>query len=148
MTDALDIMREFVESYPDANVLGELSIDYTSNVPNSAGLFPTGLVEIRRRTDLLGNVESDRQANFALYTVLVKAPGDDAGATYNASWLMGFQQWVLDRSAQGLAPTFGDVPDKESMVAQNGQIYQSEDEGWAMYVMQISATFTKRFERS
>ena len=148
MTDALDIMREFIDSYPDADILGELAIDYTSNVPNSAGLFPTGLVEVRKRRDILGNVESDRQANFALYAVLTKAPGDDEGATYNASWIMGFQEWVLDQSAKGLAPRFGDVPEKEGMVAQNGQVYQSDEEGWAMYVIQISATFTKRFERS
>lgn len=148
MTDALDVMREFVESYEGFDVLGDLRIDYTSNVPNSAGLFPAGLVEVARRKDIFGNVESDRQANFALYTVMEKAPGDDSGATYNAGWLMGFQEWVLEQSALGLAPTFGDVPDEESMVAQNGQLYESDAEGWAMYAIQISASFTKRFERS
>lgn len=148
MTDALDVMREFVKSYEDFDVLGELAIDYTSNVPNSAGLFPSGLVEVGRRRDVLGNVESDRQANFALYAVLEKSPGDDAGASYNAGWLMDFQEWVLEQSAKGLAPSFGDVPEKERIVAQNGQIYESDAEGWAMYAIQISASFTKRFERS
>ena len=148
MTEALDIMREFIGSYPDADVLGGLAIDYTSNVPNSAGLFPSGLVEVARRRDILGNVHSDRQANFALYAVLEKSPDDDEGATYNAEWLIGFQEWVLEQSARGLAPTFGDVPENESMVAQNGQIYESDAEGWAMYAIQISASFTKRFERS
>lgn len=147
MTDALDVMREFVESYEDFDVLGDLMIDYTDNVPSSAGLFPSGLVEVARRTDVLGNVESDRQANFALYTVMEKAAGEDAGATYNAGWLMDFQEWVLDQSAMGLAPTFGDVPERERMVAQNGQLYESDAEGWAMYAIQISASFTKRFER-
>ena len=148
MTDALDVMRAFVESYPDFDVLGDLMIDYTSNVPNSAGLFPSGLVEVNRRTDIFGNVESDRQANFALYAVLTKSPDDDVGATYNAEWLMGFQEWVLEQSARGLAPRFGDVPEKEGIVAQNGQVYESDAEGWAMYAIQISASFTKRYERS
>lgn len=148
MTDALDAMRGFVASYPDFDVLGDMQIDYTDHVPNSAGLFPSGLVEVDRRRDILGNVESDRQANFALYAVFEKSPDDDAGATYNAGWLMGFQEWVLDQSARGLAPHFGDVPERERMAAQNGQIYESDAEGWAMYAIQISASFTKRFERS
>ena len=145
MSDALDIMRDFVASYPDFDILGELAIDYTSNVPNCAGLFPAGLVEVRRRRDILGNVESDRQVNFALYAVLANSPGIAADSEYNAEWLMGFQEWVLDQSARGLAPAFGDVPERERMTAQNGELYQSDEEGWAMYVIQISAGFTKRF---
>ena len=61
---------------------------------------------------------------------------------------MSFQEWAQERSALGLAPVFGDEPRSERVSAQNGQVYQSDEEGWAMYVIQISATFTKRFERS
>lgn len=144
---ALEKMREFVASFPDWDVLGELAIDYADRIPNTAGLFPSGLVPVRRRTDLLGNVETDDQYNFALYTVLGKSPGEDAGATLNAEWVMAFQQWVQEQSALGLAPTFGDYPRRERLVAQNGAIYSADPEGTAVYVIQITASFTKRHER-
>ena len=142
---ALEKMRGFVASFPEANVFEALVIDYTDNVPNSGGLFPGGLVEISRRRDLLGNVTVTNQYNFALYTVLEKSPDEDIGATLNAEWQMAFQEWVQAQSVKGLAPAFGDEPRTEAITAQNGTIYSAEDEGTAMYVIQLSVTFTKYF---
>lgn len=148
MSTALEKMRAFVESFPDFDVLGSgLSVDYADRVPDCAGLFPSGLVEVRRRRDLLGNVETDNQYNFALYMVMGKSPGDDAAATLNAEWAMAFQEWVQDQSARGLAPTFGDYPRQERVQAQNGAIYSADAEGTAVYAIQISASFTKRHGR-
>lgn len=144
---ALETMREFVQSYSDADVLAVLDIDYTDKVPNAAGLFPSGLVELRRSTDLLGNVTVENQYNFALYTTLEKAPGDDEGATLNAEWQMAFQEWVQEQSARGLAPAFGDEPRRERIVAQNGAIYSADPEGTAVYAIQISVEFIRNYER-
>lgn len=144
---ALEKMRSFIASYPNADILGELAIDYTDQVPNMGGIFPSGLVEVSRRTDLLGNVACQNQYNFALYTVFEKAPGEDEGATYNAEWLMNFQEWVQQSSAFGLAPTFGDEPRTERITAQNGAIYSAESEGTAMYAIQVSVAFTKNYEK-
>lgn len=46
MPDAtpLEKMRAFVASYPDADILSTLQIDYTDQVPEMAGIFPQGLV--------------------------------------------------------------------------------------------------------
>ncbi len=148
MTTALEKMRGFVQSYPDADILGALQIDYTDHVPNCGGLFPSGLVEVARRRYVLGDADVDQQYNFALYTVLEKAPGEDAGATYNAEWLMGFQEWVQEQSVLGLAPTFGDFPRSERVWAGNGAVYSADEEGVAVYAIQISASFTKHYERS
>ncbi len=147
MSTALETMRSFVASYPDADVLAGLAIDYADRVPDCASLFPSGLVEVRRSTDLLGNVTTENQYNFALYTVLGKAPGDDETATHNAEWQMGFQEWVQEQSARGLAPTFGDEPRRERIVAQNGAIYSADAEGTAVYAIQITASFTRHFEK-
>ena len=144
MSDALETMRAFVESYPDSGALSSFAIDYADRVPGCAGLFPGGLVEVRRRTDLLGNVTVENQYNFTLYTVMAKAPGEDDGATLNAEWQMAFQEWVQEQSARHLAPTFGDEPRTERMTAQNGTIFSADEEGVAVYVIQISASF-KRF---
>ena len=144
----LEKMRAFIARYPHGDALENLQIDYTDKVPNCGGLFPSGLVEVRRRTDLLGNVTAENQLNFALYAMMAKAPGDDAGATVNAEWGAGLQEWVQEQSAIGNAPTFGDEPHTERITAQNGAIYSADDEGWAVYAIQISAAYTKRFERS
>jgi len=142
---ALEKMREFVESYPDADILDSLSIDYTDNVPSNGGLFPNGMVEISRQYDLLGNATVVNQYNFALYALFEKAPGEDLGATANAEWLMGFQQWVQAQSVTREAPVFGDEPRMEQITAQNGMLYEAEEEGTALYAIQISVTFTKHF---
>lgn len=138
---ALDTMREFVQSYPDYEVLSRFDIDYTDKVPNSGGLFPSGMVEVSRRSDLLGNVTVTNQLNFALYTTLEKWEG----SLDNAEWQLGFQQWVQAQSALGLAPTFGDEPRTETITAQNGQLYSADEEGTALYVVQINVTFTKYY---
>lgn len=138
---ALDTMREFVQSYPDYEILSRLDIDYTDKVPNSGGLFPSGMVEVSRRSDLLGNVTVTNQLNFALYTTLEKWEG----SLDNAEWQLGFQQWVQAQSALGLAPTFGDEPRTETITAQNGQLYSADEEGTALYVVQINVTFTKYY---
>lgn len=144
---ALEKVKAFVASFPGADVLAELAIDYADRIPDTAGLFPSGLVEVRRVPDVLGNVTVVNQYNFALYTVMSKAPGDDAGATLNAEWVQAFQEWVQEQSVLGLAPTFGDDPRQERITAQNGAIYSADAEGVAVYAIQISVTFTKRFEK-
>lgn len=142
---ALEKMRGFVESYPGFDILGSLAIDYTDQVPDNGGLFPAGLVEIARRRDILGNVTVTNQCNFALYTVFAKSADEDEGATYNAEWLIDFQQWVQEMSARRQAPVFGDDPKAEQITAQNGTIYSADEEGTAMYVIQISVEFEKHF---
>ena len=141
-------MREFVGSYPDADVLSALDIDYTDAIPNTAGLFPSGLQEIRRRMDITGAGAVENQYNFALYARFPKPTEEDAQATMNASWVMDFQEWVQEQSMRGLAPTFGDYPRNERIVAGNGELYSASDEGTALYVIRISVSFTKTFERN
>lgn len=138
---ALETMRGFVQSFPDYDILSRLDIDYTDKIPNSGGLFPSGMVEVSRRGDILGNVTVTNQLNFALYATLEK--WEDG--TYNAEWQLGFQQWVQEQSVRGLAPSFGDEPARERIVAQNGTLYSAGDEGTAIYVIQINVTYTKTY---
>ena len=140
-------MRAFVASYPDADILSTLAIDYTDQVPDMGGIFPQGIQEVARQTDILGNATVTNQLNFALYTVLTKAPEDDVGATYNAEWVLDFQQWVQAQSVTHQVPTFGDVPYMEQIAAQNGEIYSTPTEGVAIYAIQISVLYQKKFRR-
>lgn len=142
---ALEKITAFVRSYPGADILQEFHIDYTDQIPANGGTFPSGLVEISRKEDLMGNVTVSNQYNFGLYYVFPKSPGDDERAAANADWIMDFQEWVQERSATGEAPVFGDRPREERIMAQNGVLYSAQDEGTAIYMVQLSVRFVKYF---
>lgn len=143
---ALEKIRSFIQAYPGCDILQEFRVDYTDQIPANGGVYPSGLVEISRREDILGNLEITSQYNFGLYYVFLKAAGDDVGATANADWIMDFQEWVQEQSARGLAPTFGDDPRREQVQAQNGVLFQADEEGLATYMVQLSVQFIKIYE--
>ena len=135
-------LKTWLSTFPGAAALGQMQVDYTSSLPGCFGVFPAGLVEVGRTEDLIGNVTVENQYNFALYLVFEKAPGDDAGATVNADWVMEFQRWVQRESIAHRAPTFGDVDlRRETISAQNGALYSADAEGLGMYLIRLSATF-------
>lgn len=143
---ALEKIRDFVKSYPGSDIFRQFHIDYTDQIPFNGGVFPSGLVEISRKRDILGYITVTNQYNFGLYYVFEKSPGDDVGAEVNANWVMDFQEWVQERSALGTAPTFGDEPRSETITAQNGVLYDADKEGTAMYMVQLTVQFIKKYE--
>ena len=143
---AIDKIRDWLAAFPDYHKLCGFRVDYTDAIPNNGGIFPSGLVEISRRSDIMGNVTVENQYNFGLYYVFAKAPGDDAGAAVNADWVMDFQNWVQEQSIRRLAPTFGDDPDTERIQAQNGVLYAADEEGTATYMVQLSVNYTRFYK--
>ena len=140
----LEKMREWLKTFPSFDILGSFQVDYTDRIPNVGSIAPEGLTEVSRRKDIMGNTTVVNQYNFGLYFNLMKAPGDDAGALINADWLMEFQEWIQEQSITGEAPVFGDVPNDEKITAQNGQLYQADGEGTAVYMIQLSVQFIKK----
>lgn len=145
MTD-LDKIREWLKTYPGTAPVRELKVDYYSPNPDNGSIDPSGLVEISRTVGITGDVTVENQYNFALYFVLLKSPDDDIGATDNAALLMDFQQWIQEQSLRRLAPAFGDDPETETIKAQNGALYAANEEGVAVYTVQLSINFIKYFE--
>lgn len=145
MTD-LEKIRKWISTYLGTSRLQDFRVDYYEAAPDNGSIAPAGLVEISRAEDILGNVTVENQYNFGLYYTLAKAPGDDAGATENAAWIMGLQQWVQEQSLRHLAPTFGDDPRGETIKAQNGELLAADEEGTAIYMVQLSVNFTKHYE--
>lgn len=143
MTD-LERVKEWLATFPGHDILTDMHVDYTDHIPDNGGVFPAGLVELRKRTDVLGNVTLYNQRNFAIYYVLEKSPGDDVGALINASWVEDFQDWVQEQAARGLVPKLGDRTTAAS--AQNGILYDADAEGVATYAVQLSITFQKEIE--
>lgn len=142
----LEKLKKWLGTYPGYDILSAFQVDYTDQVPNNGGVYPSGLVEINRRSDIVGNVTVVNQYNFGLYYVFEKAPGDDTGATINADWIMDFQEWVQEQSATKRAPIFGDVPSSEKIIAQNGILYETDEEGTATYMVQLSVEFVRKYE--
>ncbi len=145
MTD-LEKLQKWLQTYPNADYLTGFRVDYTDRLPGQVGILPAGLTELSRVKDLIGNVTVQNQYNFALYVVFQKAPGDDVGAQVNADWVMDFQRWVQAQSVTHQAPIFGNVDQQEeTMRAQSGTLYECDDEGVAMYVVQLSAIYKLYF---
>lgn len=145
MTD-LERVRQWLATYTGSIPVQGMKVDYFSPNPDNGSIDPSGFIEVSRTTDIMGNVTVENQYNFALYFVLLKSPDDDTGATDNAALLMDFQRWVQDQSVCRLAPVFGDDPDAETIKAQNGALYAADEEGTAIYMVQLSINFIKYFE--
>lgn len=145
MTD-LEKIRNWLKGYPGATPVRELKVDYYSPNPDNGSIDPSGLIEVSRVPDIMGGVTVENQYNFALYFVLLKSPDDDTGATDNAALLMDFQRWIQEQSLRRLAPVFGDDPDAETIKAQNGALFAANEEGVAIYTVQLSINFIKYYE--
>ena len=144
---ALEKVRAWIATFPDFDILSSFQVDYADQAaPNNGGIIPNGLVEVERRRDITGNITVTNQYNFGIYSVFAKPPGDETGAAINADWLMGFQEWVQAQSVTGRAPVFGDIPNAEKIIAQNGVLYEATEEGTATYMVQLSVQFKKKYE--
>lgn len=143
---ALDKLKTWLGTYSGHDILSNFFVDYTDKVPSNGGVFPSGLVEVERSKDILGDVTVTNQYNFALYYVFEKSPGGDEAVT-NADWIEDFQGWVQAQSILGSAPSFGDETNTEKITAQNGVMYDSNDEGTAMYMVQLAVQFKKIYLR-
>lgn len=139
----LDRMIAWIATYPDYDIFSNgFFVDYTDRMPANGGIFPSGLQEISRRENVIGDITVDNQYNFAVYCLLPKPPEDGETAQSNAEWVMAFQRWVQDQSLSHLAPTFGNIDaDKETIKAQNGILYSQGDEGTALYMVQLAVRF-------
>ena len=142
----LQKIREWLQGYPRITSAMAIQVDYYADHPEKSSIAPSGLVEISRKEDVLGNIVVENQYNFALYFVFPKAPEDDVGATQNAEFLLGFQRWVQEQSILGRVPTFGDDPGSETVKAQNGEIAYAGPEGIGMYTVLLSINFIKKYE--
>lgn len=142
---AITKIRKWLQTFPGNDRLESLQVDYVSAEPGSGSIAPSGLIEISRIEDILGNITVENQYNFGLYYVFAKSTDDDEGSTQNADWMMDLQEWVQEQSITGAAPKFGDEPAAERIKAQNGSIYGANEEGTAIYMVQLSINFIKKY---
>ena len=97
---ALEKIRDWISTFPGYDILADFQVDYTDQMTaNSGGIFPSGLVEVARSSDIMGTTTVHNQYNFALYYTFLKAPGDKISSGANADWVMDFQEWCQEQSA-------------------------------------------------
>jgi hypothetical protein len=142
----LDSIMEWLTNYKGFDRLQDLRVDYYSQQPDNGSIDPSGVQIISITENIIGTKTVDMQYNFGVYFVLAKDPGDEETAVDNAAWVMDFQKWVNEQSILQLAPTFGDVPKSETIKAQNGAVTAADNEGVAIYMVQLSVNFTKIYE--
>ena len=136
-------VRQWLSTFPDFGELAESGwhVDYTDAAPVNAGIYPGGITEVSKATDILGNVRLTNQLNVAVYRMVELAPGDDVQALAHSEILERLTMWVQDQSAQKLLPVIGDIPAFNTATASNGEMYSASIEGYAVYSIQISITF-------
>ena len=144
----LERVRQWLLGYPGMEEVEGLTVDYYPAEPGVGSMAPAGLTEVARREDILGNVAVEQTMSFQLSFVLVKDERDDALATRNAQWLLDLQQWVQQQSLGKLAPTFGDLPRKEWVRAEDGALKEVSQEGTAVYAVRLTFGFMKMYEVS
>ena len=139
--DVLERVRQWLSSFPQWEDGALLYIDYLQGVPGMASLCPGGLEVVSSRTDVLGRIQLNCRYQFALYRV-----GDPAGSGKDAAWLLDFQNWVLEQTALGLAPRFGDDPARETLFAEKAALKDASQPGSGVYTVKLTAKFVKIFE--
>ena len=137
MTD-LNKMKNWLLSYPDWGD-GALHINYTDGLPGNGGLYPVGFETVSSRKDILGNRQNRYRYRFVLYRTVAGQHSDPEGAR----WLLDFQKWVQQEGAAGNTPKFGDDPQAEQLLAEDGMCHQVLQSGVRVYKVTLLAEFTK-----
>lgn len=133
-------MKNWLTGFPLWN--GEvLTVDYTDGIPEHCGLYCQGLEEVSRKADILGNGEIFNRLHFTLCRTADRS-GDNIA---HAQWLLALQGWIGQQSALGLAPVFGDVPQRERIWAHSGKLQDSKQAGTARYTAEITVEFISKF---
>ncbi len=136
----LEKLKVWLQTYPAWE--DTIQVDFAEDIPGNTGLFPTGVEELSRREDVLGNLQVECRYSFDLRRQV--AGGCDG--TANAQWLLDFQIWVQQQSAGGLAPHFGDVPQQERMQVRGGSLKAVSPVGTGTYIVTLMADFMKVYE--
>lgn len=119
-----------------------LYVDRTPPQTGNSGLYPTGVEELSRQEDIMGNVTVQNRMQFTLYRVT----SDGADNTRQAQWLLALQQWLQSQSAAGLAPAFGDIPHRERIRGEKGKRKTTTQAGTGTYLLTITVDYTKIYK--
>ena len=136
--EELDKLVAWLAGYPGWG--GSLQVDHMDGLPGSIGLFPAGLEEVGRSEDVLGNVTVHNRSHYMLHRVCA-GPED---SEENARWLLEFQRWALDQTLYRKTPVFGDLPERERILAQRGRLFRNPQTGTATYGVNVTVDWMRK----
>lgn len=144
---ALEKLKAWIATFPGFDILSGFQVNFIDQIPVSAYPFPAGLVELERHCDIMGNPKTLNQYNFGLYHAFEKDQTMDQAAL-SLEWVAEFQEWIQDQSIRGMAPVFGDEPQREKIMIPNGMFFKAENADALTYVLQIEVQFYKNYGRN
>ena len=100
----IETIKNWLLEWPGMARFDGLQVDFGDFRREGAGLYPLGLEELERTTDIYGAVTVRNRCRFTLSFLLEKPAGD---APDNAGWLLELQQWAQRRALAGDVPRFG-----------------------------------------
>ena len=143
MEEQLKTLCYWLRTAPALAGVKTLWVDGAPAVPGTAGLFPAGVQGTERRVNLWGEVRLRCRASFTLRLVL---PYGGRSVRDNAATLLELQRWVLEQSAAGTAPVFGNTDTaQERLTAADAKLERASDEGTAVYAVQLKAEYTLQY---
>ena len=129
----LELVKNWLVTFPQWND-GTLYVEHTDVTTGNAGLYPTGLQELQRTRDILGNTKVKNRCSFLLRRVT--SHGRDN--TCHAQWLLQLQSWVQSQSLLGLAPKLGE---NTRWFAQKGRLTEGTQPGTGVYSLELVAEY-------
>lgn len=142
----LESAIEWLNTYPGMERLSGFWVDDTPGTPDSKGILPKGMMELERKENILGNVETLNQYQFDLFYTLTRTANEENGAKNNAEWLLGLQDWVQAQSVARLGPTYEDaVIGRTAAVAEKGMLLRDNGDGTGTYVVTLTIKFKKGY---
>ena len=139
--NALEKVRQWVQTFHKWEAGNLLYIDYTAAVPGNTGLYPMGMEVLQIRENILGGITARCRYRFSLYRVAAGRENREE----DALWLMAFQNWVQEQSLLGLAPSFGDEPAREQIRAEKGRLKEGSQTGTGVYAVELTVEFVKKY---
>ncbi len=118
----------------------EVTVGKLCGKTGSVGLFSKGTGVLEEKADVLGNRKEYCRHSFVLR---FHAPAFDRDG-YAAA--VGFQHWVQEQNAFGLAPRFGDVPERSRIRAANGRPERTDGTDTVTYAVELTADYIKLYE--
>ena len=131
----LEKMTAWLKNFPQWE--GNIRLDGIDPAPGSLGLYPQGIKEVSRREDVLGNVWIRRRFTLMIYRVTA---GEDP------AWLLSLQDWVSRQNAAGLTPKMGDVPENETIRAEQGRLSAPNQTGTKRYAVKLTAEYDVKID--
>lgn len=118
-------------------IKGAVYVDCLPPVPGAVGLFPLGTEQLHVAEDVLGN----RQ--IQLRTRLMLCTHEAVSKQVLATFMSAFCRWVQEQWAMGKTPTFGDLPKRERLYAEQEKKQKTGAGGINRYGVRLTLEYTK-----